>query len=246
MNTLIRTIIRTTPTNIKINCKYSLACFRFSDKKVIKKKVGATAVANTVNPFDAQVVDPNVVILRNKIVDHRHLGKVEGEYIVLDNNLYNNILKSQNEFIELFATNKSYSKQILYKALIMLFGVSFVFIFVINNKLASTYWSKIPCFLIGAGLIYYSTMNPKLKVFAYINKISLKKDLKSVIIETYPSKTQTFSIGDLFLGSSSTIDQPSEYISLYIKGKEYLMPLEHTTQFNEELLPLVLRGYNLK
>lgn len=245
MQSLIKQINRSFQFAQKFQSQ-SVTCFMFSEKKAIKKKAGGTAMTNTINPFNAQVIDPNVVILRNKVVDFRHTGKIDGEFIVLENNLYNNILKSQEEFIEIFATNKKYFKQILYKVLIMFFGVSFIFIFVINNRLATSYWSKIPCFLIGAGLIYYATRNPKLKIFAYVNKISIKKDLKSVLIETYPSKIQTFKIEDLFLGSSSTIDQPKEFISLYVKGSEYLMPLEHTTQFNEELLPLVLRGYSLK
>ena len=199
------------------------------------------------NIFDYDSENANTTHLKTYISEFKYFGKVDNDYIILDPNTKEKINKAKGDFIDIYKANKKYSKLIFLKILALLSGLSLGYFLVIRKELVSSMLIKIPFLIISSGFVYLSLKSRKLNITSFIHNLSLSKDLKTVRIETYPSKVSSFDITELFLGNlTSTNGSSKDFVICYIRGKEYLLPLEFTLGYNESLLPLVIRGYKLK
>jgi hypothetical protein len=207
----------------------------------------STKQTNTSNIFDYENENANTTHLKTYISEYKYFGKVDNDYIILDSSIKEKINKAKGDYIDIYKANKKYSKLIFLKIIALLAGLSFGYFLVLRKELVSSMLIKIPFLIISGGFVYLSLKARKLNITSFISNLSLSKDLKTVRIETFPSKVSTFNISELFLGNlTSTSGSSKEFVICYIRGKEYLLPLEFTSGYNESLLPLVIRGYKLK
>lgn len=186
--------------------------------------------------------------LKTYIREYKYFGKIENEYLFLEPQLKNTLLKGNKdqEYIDIYRSEKKYTKLILFKIILVLCGLSIFYFLVLRKELIASLILKLPLLALSFGIVIYSIKGKKNNIFRFIHRLSLSKDFQFIEIETFPSKKQKFLCDDIFLGDVSTQSQVKDIISCYIKGKEYLFPLEYLIGYNDKLLPLVIRGYKLK
>lgn len=199
------------------------------------------------NPFDYEFDTSNIAHLKTYICEYKFIGKVDNDHLILDQHIKDKINKSAGDYCTVYKAGKSLTKLIALKCLVLFTGLTLFYFLVLKKELVSNLLYKLPFAALSCGIIFLSFKARKLNLTSYINEVSLSKDLKSVLISTFPNKKETFNISDIFLGSNTGNSNLSkDFIIIYIKGKEYLIPLEFTSGYNDQLLPLVLRGYKLK
>lgn len=186
--------------------------------------------------------------LKTYIREYKFFGKTENEYLFLEPQLKNTLLKGNKdqEYIDIYRSEKKYTKLILLKIILILCGLSIFYFLVLRKELIASFILKLPLLALSFGIVVYSIKGKKVNISRFIHRLSLSKDFQFIEIETFPSKKQKFLCDDIFLGDVSAQSQLKDIISCYIKGKEYFFPLEFLIGYNDKLLPLVIRGYKLK
>jgi hypothetical protein len=198
------------------------------------------------------LMDPTEMEVSNLkfiIQNHKFMGKVVDEKLVLDEKVLNHISKNCNneQYYDVFSTDKKYYKPMLFKILLLIFGGTILYMFVYRNEFITNYFFKSLFFIIGSGILLVSTLQMKMKLFSYINKISIHSNLSKVKLEIFPNRSLIVNSNDIYLSPFTNEANLKMETSLYIvvNCKKYHLPLENTNLFDKELLPLVLRGYNL-
>ena len=197
--------------------------------------------------FDIEITKPEVFYLNTIITQFKFYGKVEKNSLILDNVLQQKIKNNKEDYIELYTSNDKFYKIIFLKGLILILSASLLVIFVLRNEIVNSIWLKLFFLILSLALFAISNTYKKLNVASYVSKISINKDLKTVKIKkffSFKNKEKSYSINDIYLGYIP--EQSKDIINFYAKNHECLLPLENTVKFNEELLPIVLRGYNTK
>lgn len=222
-----------------------------TNKKIdLDKKTNLNNQSKNVSPeqlFDIDVIKPEVFNLHSIITYYKFIGKVDKDSLVLDDKIVKRIKNNKTEYIDLFVSDKKYFKVLFLKSLIFLFSLSILIIFIIRNEIVKSKLIKLFFLVLLFVIIGFNNNYKKLNVRAYINKFSVSKDLKKVQITKLFSKNYlTYYTNDIYLISKNEYNNEKDIISFFIKDKEYILPLENTQKFNEELLPIVLRGYNVK
>lgn len=231
-------------------------CF---SNKIKTANTNTTSTSNSDKLFKNQkaknyfgLMDPNEMEVSNLkfiIQNHRFMGKVHDEKLVLDEKIINHILKNSNNegYYDVFSTDKKYYKPLIFKILLLIFGSTVLFTFVYRNEFVSSYFLKAFFLSLSIGILSVSTFQMKMKVFSYVNKISIHNTLNKVKLEIFPNKSLIVNPNEIYLSPFTNEGNLKMETSLYIvvNTKKYHLPLENANLFDKELLPLVLRGYNL-
>lgn len=189
-----------------------------------------------------KVINPEPIYLLNLIYELKYTGKVNNDFILLDSALIKKIQNLKTDYFTIYSSDGSFYKHIAAKLLVISIGLTIIIFLSFKNELIKSRLARVFYLILGSSIISYAIYSKRLDIFKYVTKIELSKNLENVMITTFPSTSVKVQANNLIL---NRIKQ-GENATFFIKGKKYYLPLDHTTSYNEKLLPLVLRGYILK
>lgn len=108
--------------------------------------------------------------------------------------------------------------------------------------------------ILSLGFLEMLRRNNLYKIWKYVKKIEISKDLKTLNITTFTNKTFTPILKDVYLYynfsspyiSPRSLTKVEDTLVVGVKDKVLLVPLEKSTIQSKDLLSLCLRGYSMK
>jgi hypothetical protein len=185
------------------------------------------------------------------LVDNRLLGKLSsssGMYPVYKSNIGYKIIK------------------VLLLQIIMVIPILFLLYYSVQstnkelalyyiNKSTKTYVAiKASVILISLFILNLLRKNNLYKIWNYVKKIELSKDLNNLQITTFTNKVFQPKLKDMYFYynfsspyiSHKSMSKVEDTLIFGIKDKQYIIPLENSTIQSKDLLSICLRGYSIK
>jgi hypothetical protein len=123
------------------------------------------------------------------------------------------------------------------------------------NKSSKFYVGLKATITIGSLLVLnFLRKNNLYKIWNYVQKVELSKDLKSLQITTFTNSVIRPELKDVYLYynfsspyiSHKSMNKVEDTLILGVGEKQYIVPLENATIQSKDLMSLCLRGYKLK
>lgn len=189
--------------------------------------------------------DMSYSYLKTLITQHKFHGKVDNDRLVLEEKLASLISNnSHNDFYTVFLSGQNFIKLLIIKLILGLTGVSLLLVlYYLKPWFLKSNWLKVPLALVGVGVLAVSLINSNYQVFSFIKQICINKNLQTVKFVLFPKREFVVPIENIYLNYFN--NDPFKTI-LLINKKYYLVFFQNSLVFDKDLLPLVIRGYNLK
>jgi hypothetical protein len=185
------------------------------------------------------------------VIDSKLLGKlnINKQYPVFKSNLGKKLIFKvlmlqllmvvPAAFLFYYSLNWLKSELILYK-------------FEKSNKLYVSLYSSL--FLASIVILNLLRKNNLYKIWTYVQKVDLSKDLKTLQITTFTNRIMNVELKDVYLYynfsspyiSHKSMSKVEDTLIFGIKNDTYIVPLENSTIQSKDLLSICLRGYTLK
>jgi hypothetical protein len=234
--------------------------------------------SNTLLKFSTQNFSTNVsggpTREEQTITDlHKYISSFTGkkfdrmeETLLVDNKLLGK-LSSTSKMYPVFKSNIGYKiLKVLFLQIIMVIPVLFLLYYSLQslkkefalytfNKSTKTYVGiKASLTIVSLLILNFLRKNNLYKIWNYVKKIELSKDLKSLQITTFTNNVIKPDLRDVYLYynfsspyiSHKSMSRVEDTLIFGIKDKQYIVPLENSTMQSKDLLSICLRGYKMK
>ena len=121
-----------------------------------------------------------------------------------------------------------------------------------SSKLYVAMYSSL--FISSLAILNLLRKNNLYKVWTYVQKIDLSKDLKNLQITTFTNNVINPELKDVFLFynfsspyiSHKSMSKVEDTLVIGVKDRMYIIPLDDATIQSKDLLSLCVRGYKMK